>query len=88
VQCNLSSYPVDQQNTLFASAYILLGFKMGYAGTWGKSKYSIFFEAKNLTDENYAASVDPLPSGQPSGEAQVFHPGDGRSFYGGVTWAW
>ena len=64
VQCNLSSYPVDQQNTLYAGAYALLGFKTGYAFNWGKSKFSVFVEAKNLTDENYAASVDPIPNAQ------------------------
>ena len=88
VQCNLSSYPVDQQNTLYAGAYALLGFKTGYAFNWGKSKVSVFVEAKNLTDENYAASVDPIPNAQVPANPQVFHPGDGRSFYGGVTWSW
>jgi iron complex outermembrane receptor protein len=86
VQCNLSSYPVDQQNTLFAQPYALLGFKMGYDGTWKKYNYSVFVEAKNLTDENYAASVDPIGDGDAT--SQVFHPGDGRSFYGGITWGW
>jgi iron complex outermembrane receptor protein len=86
VQCNLTRYPVDQANTLYAGAYALLGFKIGYATDWGKSKISIFVEAKNLTDKNYAASVDPIGDGDAS--SQVFHPGDGRSFYGGVTWSW
>jgi iron complex outermembrane receptor protein len=86
VQCNLSSYPVDQANTLYAGAYALLGFKIGYAGNWGKSKYTVFVEAKNLTDENYAAAVDPI--GNADATSQVFHPGDGRSFYGGLTWNW
>jgi len=86
VQCNLTSYPVDQANTLYAGAYALLGFKIGYATDWGKSKVSIFVEAKNLTDENYAASVDPI--GDADASSQLFHPGDGRSFYGGVTWSW
>jgi iron complex outermembrane recepter protein len=86
VQANLTSYPVDQANTLYAGAYTLLGFKIGYAGNWGKIKYSVFVEAKNLTDENYAASVDPI--GNADLTSQVFHPGDGRSFYGGMTWSW
>ncbi len=86
LQCNLSRYPVDQANTLYAGAYALLGFKMGYATVWGKSKVSIFVEAKNLTGENYAASVDPIGDGDAN--SQVFHPGDGRSFYGGVTCSW
>jgi iron complex outermembrane receptor protein len=88
VQCNLSSYPVDQQNTLYAGAYALLGFKTGYAFNWGKSKVSVFVEANNLTDERYAASVDPIPNGQSPADPQVFHPGDGRSFYGGMSCSW
>ncbi len=88
VQCNLTSYPVDQQNTLYAGAYVLLGFKAGYAFNWGKSRFTVFIEAKNLTDKLYAASVDPIPNAQVPVDPQVFHPGDGRSFYGGVTWTW
>lgn len=87
LQCNLSRYPVDQANTLYAGTYALLGCKIGYAGKWGKSKFSVFFEAKNLLDENYAAAVDPIPLGTAT-DAQVFHPGDGRSFYAGMTWSW
>ncbi len=86
VQCNLSRYPVDQANTLYAGSYALLGFKTGYAFNWGKSKISVFVEAKNLTDKNYAASVDPIGNGDAS--SQVFHPGDGRSYYGGVSCSW
>jgi iron complex outermembrane receptor protein len=88
IQCNPSSYPVDQQNTLDAGAYALLGFKTGYIFNWAKAKASVFVEAKNLTDERYAASVDPIPNAQNPADPQVFHPGDGRSFYGGVTWSW
>ena len=87
LQCNLSRYPVDQANTLYTGTYALFGFKIGYVANWGNSKFTVFFEAKNLLDENYAASVDPIPQGSPT-DAQVFHPGDGRSFYAGATWSW
>jgi iron complex outermembrane receptor protein len=86
VQCNLTRYPVDQANTLFASAYQLLGFKIGLRQDKG---FSIFFEAKNLLDERYAASVDPIADAKSTSDTiAVFHPGDGRSFYGGVSYAW
>jgi iron complex outermembrane receptor protein len=85
VKCNLTSYPVDQQNTLSAGAYTLLGFKAGYAFKGGAS---IFFEASNLTDKRYAASVDPIPDARNPSDPQIFHPGDGRSFYTGVRWNW
>jgi iron complex outermembrane recepter protein len=65
VQCNLSSYPVDQANTLYAGLTRCSDSKSVIAANWGKSKFSVFVEAKNLLDENYAASVDPIPQGSP-----------------------
>ena len=85
VQCNITHYPVDQANTLFADPYALLGFKIGYRA---KKGFSIFFEAKNLTDERFASAVDPIADARTAFDAQVFHPGDGRAFYGGVSWSW
>ncbi len=87
VQCNLTRYPVDQANTLYASGYTLLGFKTGIGFDLGKAKVSLFVEAKNLLGQNYAAAVDPIAQGTAS-DSQVFHPGDGRSYYGGITLAW
>lgn len=84
VQWNISKYPADHANTLYADAYALLGFKAGFQSRHG---YSIFFEAKNLTDKHYAAAVDPIPDATTvGGPAQIFHPGDGLSFYGGISW--
>ncbi len=84
---NITKYPVDHENTLFADAYALLGFRMGYES---KKGFSVFFEAKNLTDKTYASSVDPIPSAQyaANGPYTVFHPADGRTFYGGVSYKW
>jgi iron complex outermembrane receptor protein len=85
VRCNLTPYPVDQQNTLDANSYALLGFKVGLQQAKG---FSIFLEADNLADKRYASSVDPIPNGTNPPDPQVFHPGDGRSFYGGVSYSW
>ena len=85
VQCNLRRYPVDQANTLYADPYALLGFKIGYRA---KNGWSAFVEAKNLTDERYPASVDPIADASVDDDVRVFHPGDGRSVYGGVSLAW
>jgi iron complex outermembrane recepter protein len=35
LQCNLSRYPVDEANTLFADSYLLLGFRAGFRQTNG-----------------------------------------------------
>jgi len=83
-----TAYPVDNSNTLYTPAYALLGFKTGMQLN---KNFSIFFEAKNLLDERYAASVDPISDNAANGAAtsqtaQVFHPGDLRAFYFGVSW--
>ena len=39
------------QTTLYADAYLLLGCKAGYVTMIGGHRFSVFFEAKNLTDE-------------------------------------
>jgi iron complex outermembrane recepter protein len=85
VQCNITRYPVDQANTLFADSYALIGFKIGYRP---KKGFSIFFEAKNLTDQRFASAVDPIADARTASDAQIFHPGDGRAFYGGISWSW
>ncbi len=83
---NITRYPVDHANTLYADSYALLGFRAGYQF---KNRFSIFLEAKNLTDRIYASDVDPIPDARTSaGPAEIFHPGDGRAFYGGVAWRW
>jgi iron complex outermembrane receptor protein len=85
VQCNITRYPVDQANTLFTDSYALIGFKIGFRP---KKGFSIFFEAKNLTDQRFASAVDPIADARTASDAQVFHPGDGRAFYGGISWSW
>jgi iron complex outermembrane receptor protein len=81
---NITPYPVDHANNLFADPYALLGFKTGIEL---KNGFSAFIEAKNLTDARYPASVDPIPDARTAdGPIEIFHPGDGRSFYGGISW--
>ena len=48
LQCNLSHYPVDQANTLFADSYVLLGFRAGFRRNNG---FSVFLDFKNLTNQ-------------------------------------
>ncbi len=85
VQCNLSRYPVDQANTLFADNYALVGFRAGLRQTNG---FSVFLDCKNLTNQRYASSIDVIADAHTEPNPEIFHPGDGRSFYGGVSWSW
>jgi len=78
-------YAVDQANTLFADPYTLVGLKIGLARTKGPS---VFLEVRNLSNKTYASSVDPIAAAESSNDAQVFHPGEGRAWYGGVSWTW
>jgi iron complex outermembrane receptor protein len=85
VQCNITRYPADEANMLFADSYALIGFKIGYRP---KKGFSIFLEAKNLTDKHFASAVDPIADARIASDPQIFHPGDGRAFYGGISWSW
>lgn len=77
-------YNVDFSETLYTDAYALLGLKIGYRSEHG---FSVFFEAKNLTDEHYAATTNVIANARGI-DSQQFFPGDGRSFFGGLEWRW
>jgi iron complex outermembrane receptor protein len=85
LQCNLSSYPVDEANTLFADSYVLLGLRAGFRRPNG---FSVFIDCRNLTNQIYAAAVDVIADARTEPDPEIFHPGDGRSIYGGVCWSW
>ncbi|PTY05326.1 TonB-dependent receptor [Verrucomicrobia bacterium LW23] len=86
VEWSPSSYFVDYRNTLSTDPYALLGLKAGFK--WERANgqtLNLFFEAKNLTDETYAATTSLLVNANGADNA-VFSPGDGRAFYGGIEW--
>jgi len=85
LQCNLSRYPVDEANTLFADSYVLLGFRAGFRRSNG---FSAFIDCRNLTNQRYASSIDVIADARTEPNPEIFHPGDGRSIYGGVSWSW
>lgn len=69
----------------FAEPYFLFGFRAGFRF---KNKMTIFVEATNLTNERYPSDLEPIPDARTAdGPIEVFHPGDGRSFYAGLSWA-
>lgn len=77
-------FPIDNANSFFADNYALMGFRAGYHSPDG---WSVFFDARNLTDETYASAIGTIANAGGRDSAQ-FLPGDGRSFYGGVEWKW
>ena len=78
---------VDHANTLSADPYTLLGFKLGRRLENG---VSWFIEAKNLTDERYAATTGVVANAgaDPDQKSRNFLPGDGRSVFAGIEWKW
>ncbi len=77
-------YPVDHANTLFADPYRIFGLKVGYRPAQGMAA---FVEARNLTDEPYAATTGVIADARGRDSAQ-FLPGDGRSFFAGLEYRW
>lgn len=77
-------YSVDFARSLYADPYALLGFKIGWKNQRG---ISVFAEAKNLTDQAYAATTNVIANAGGI-DSQQFYPGDGRAFYGGIEWKW
>ncbi|HSJ03587.1 MAG TPA: TonB-dependent receptor, partial [Verrucomicrobium sp.] len=78
----VTGYPVDSANTLDNDSYALLGFKVGYRT---KKGVSFYVEAKNLTDEDYAATTSVI-SKAGAFNSNVFLPGDGRSVFVGMEY--
>jgi len=77
--------PMDNTNSLYNDAYVLIGFK---AGQQIDRSWSWFFDARNLTDKKYAATTDIGANFGGNSQSRAFYPGDGRSFYAGVEKKW
>jgi iron complex outermembrane recepter protein len=78
---------VDHANTLSADPHALLGFKLGRSVETG---ISWFIEARNLTDERYAATTGVVANAgvDPENRSRNFLPGDGRGIFAGIEWKW
>ena len=82
VELVMDDYAVDHANTLFTDSYAILGFKAGYKQTDG---FSVFVEAKNITDKTYAATTGAIANANSADSAQ-FLPGDEASVFIGTEW--
>jgi iron complex outermembrane recepter protein len=72
--------PLDDRNTDFAEAYHLLGGKIGYATTLGRTGVDAHLGVDNLTDTLYASRLNFNASG-----GMYYQPAPGRTVYAGVT---
>ena len=87
MEWNISKYPADQANTLFADPYVLLSARAGYA--WSK-RTLLFIEGTNLSDRRYASTVAPIAdaSSLAADDVHIFRPGNGLAVVVGVSAAW
>lgn len=77
-----SNYYVDYANTLKAPSYTLWGAKVGYEAP--SEKWSVFLDARNLTDEKYATTTNTAYNLNGNDSAN-FYPGDGFGVTTGVA---
>ncbi|MGH9816523.1 MAG: TonB-dependent receptor domain-containing protein, partial [Candidatus Acidiferrales bacterium] len=71
------TYFVDSANTTRNDKYAVLNLKAGY--DW--PRLSLYFEAANLTDRHYSASVQV-----DNALGRYIEPANARSVYGGLRW--
>ena len=76
---------VDYANTLKAPGYAIWSLNAGWRAPNG---VSLFVEARNLADKRYVSNFSAVTDASAPGvSTAVFYPGEGRSVFGGVTWA-
>lgn len=76
---------VDYANTLKAPGYVVWSLNAGWRGPDG---ISLFVEARNLADKRYVSNFSAVTDATAPGvSTAVFFPGEGRSVFGGVAWA-
>lgn len=76
----VSEADVDFSNTFTAPGYTLMGFGAGYEVT---KNISTFVTGRNLFDTEYISNFSTTVTATPA--SNLFYPGDGRRFFGGVT---
>lgn len=76
---------VDYANTLKSPGYAVWSLNAGWRGPDG---VSLFVEARNLADKRYVSNFSAVTDAGAAGvSTAVFYPGEGRSVFGGVAWA-
>lgn len=76
---------VDYANTLKAPGYAIWSLNGGWRAPNGVSLYA---EVRNLADERYVSNFSAVTDARAPGvSTAVFFPGEGRSVFGGVSWA-
>jgi iron complex outermembrane receptor protein len=73
-----TTYFVDSSNTVSTAAYGIWGLRAGFE----RENYSLFLDARNLSNKAYIASTSINNVANPG--STYFEPGNGRAIYGGI----
>jgi iron complex outermembrane receptor protein len=73
----------DDANTLRVPGYTLLGLQ---AGMDFRNGVSVFVDARNLTNQRYVSDISTVANAATASNA-IFYPGEGRSVFAGVRYA-
>lgn len=79
-----NGYAIDMANTYYSDGYATYGLNAGYKIN---ARLSLYVDARNLTDEKYAATTGVVPNASGTDQPQ-FYPGDGRAVYAGIRANW
>lgn len=74
----------DDANTLRVPGYTLLGVQ---AGMDFRNGLSVFLDARNLTNKRYVSDISTIANAQTASSTAIFYPGEGRSIFAGVRYA-
>lgn len=85
IEWSPAGYFVDFDNRLKNPPFAIINLKMGYT----HHNLTMFFEGRNLTDQNYSGSVAAGGvNGANAGTSRLFLPSWPLSFFGGVSYQW
>lgn len=73
----------DQANTLKAPSYVLFGLQTGVQLENG---WLFYVDARNLTNERYVSDISTIKDARTTATT-IFYPGDGRSVFAGIRYA-
>jgi len=81
VQVIPTGYFANSENTVRTNPYTLVNLRFGYQ--YKPWNLDLFFEARNLIDKDYMSGVIVDDA-----NGRFIEPGDGRAFYGGISYRW
>lgn len=74
----------DDANTLRAPSYTVFGLQ---AGMDFRNGLSIYLDARNLANKRYVSDISTVANARTASSTAIFYPGEGRSLFAGMRYA-